>query len=583
MHLLDVNTRRLKKYVVEKDGKIGEEYGILSHRWLDGEEEVLFSDLESADHTHIEKKKGYFKLLGCCEQAKCDNLKYVWIDTCCINRSDSSELQEAINSMYRWYQNAYTCYVYLKDTSKPTSGPLKLDKKEDWFTRGWTLQELIAPREVQFYDKSWEFLGDRASLEDFIFGITNIDPLILRGDTTPEDYSIAIRMAWASGRETTRDEDLAYCLVGLFDVNMPMLYGEGGTKAFLRLQEEIIKTNDDYSIFAWKGIQGFHGLLALSPSAFKDCQTVRGFIRRSGNSPFSMTNRGISITLKLTPWVQNTYMADIHCWERPDKDGAIYKLGIFLRRLEADDQYARVAVNGEDFYHSHPKIQKLHSNIVPIYVRQFRGGEEAKRFADSDLVNGFQIHKDLLPEVLLGKGYWGLGRQVLTFKPGKNESYNVGEFTFLKHPRIKVARLGFDFEFNPTILLCERTVDPTIKFSNIPLAKDEHHINKSGWRGANGVPLEWNRIVTTDGKTTAMANPKQGLWVLKADRLDGLEVYLGSTNTKVTLERGPKHNRVWTVNIFPSPQPKPLAGYETSSKFLSFCNNIVQEKMMKEA
>ncbi|OTA80242.1 hypothetical protein M434DRAFT_86584, partial [Hypoxylon sp. CO27-5] len=315
MHLLDVNTRRLKKYVEEKNGKICEKYGILSHRWLARDDEILFQDIESADHALLKKKKGFFKLVKCCEQAKRDNLGYVWIDSCCINRSDSTELQESINSMYRWYENADRCYVYLKNTSKPVSGSLILGTEEDWFRRGWTLQELIAPKEVVFYDRRWQFLGDKASLKGIISDITGISWLLLEGSRKLQDCSVAERMSWACDRETTKGEDRAYSLLGLFDVNMPMLYGEGEVKAFLRLQEEIIKISDDHSIFAWRGVHKAHGLLATSPEAFRGCSRVRNIPSREGRNASTMTNRGLSITLRLAPWLLDTYLAWIDCVE----------------------------------------------------------------------------------------------------------------------------------------------------------------------------------------------------------------------------------------------------------------------------
>ncbi|OTB01961.1 hypothetical protein M426DRAFT_32526, partial [Hypoxylon sp. CI-4A] len=234
-----------------------EDYAILSHRWLPTEDEVLFCDIESVGHKNVGEKKGYFKLSQCCEQAKRDGLKYVWIDSCCIDKTDSTEVQESINSMYRWYGNATKCYAYLKDTTKSTTDVLQLGEKEEWFTRGWTLQELVAPKNIQFFDTDWKLIGSKFSLGRYISKITGIRRSVLGADRLqrpqqhPQNCSVAERMSWAARRQTTREEDRAYSLLGLFDVNMPMLYGEGGDKAFLRLQEEIIKRFDDHSIFAW--------------------------------------------------------------------------------------------------------------------------------------------------------------------------------------------------------------------------------------------------------------------------------------------------------------------------------------------
>jgi hypothetical protein len=142
-----------------------------------------------------------------------------------------------------------------------------------WWTRGWTLQELIAPATVDFYDKDWKVLGIRRSLEDKIAFITGIDIRILRGDD-PSSCSVAQRMSWAAYRVRTRAEDMAYCLLGLFNVNMPMLYGEG-KRAFVRLQEEIMKVTEDYTLFAWSSefdeapSFALRSLLAQSPASFR--------------------------------------------------------------------------------------------------------------------------------------------------------------------------------------------------------------------------------------------------------------------------------------------------------------------------
>jgi hypothetical protein len=183
------------------------------------------------------KKAGYSKIRGCCKAAAADGFEYVWIDTCCIDKTSSSELSEAINSMYKWYQEAEVCYVYLADVFPDIS--TSSFAKSRWFTRGWTLQELIAPSSVIFFDAHWRDIGTKASLVKPIAEITGIHIDALSNGRVSR-FSVAQRMSWASRRETTREEDIAYCLLGIFSINMPLLYGEG-QKAFLRLQEEIMK------------------------------------------------------------------------------------------------------------------------------------------------------------------------------------------------------------------------------------------------------------------------------------------------------------------------------------------------------
>ena len=207
---------------------------------------------------------GYTKFMRCCELALSEGWKYAWIDTCCIYKTSSADLSEAINAMYGWYENAQVCYVYLADVSLA-----KWDEEfriSRWFLRGWTLQELLTPRTVVFYSKDWKELGTKWSLRDEISRATGIthDQMI-----DHKRVNIATKMSWAALKETTRIEDTAYSLLGLFDINMPLLYGEG-YKAFTRLQHEILQTQaHDGSIFACADAKFYHcGLLARSPAAF---------------------------------------------------------------------------------------------------------------------------------------------------------------------------------------------------------------------------------------------------------------------------------------------------------------------------
>ena len=222
-------------------------YAILSHRW--GAEEVTFGDL--MDGTSKSKSKaGYAKIRFCGKQAKRDGLQYFWVDTCCIDKSNAVELQEAIGSMFRWYQNAIKCYVYLSDVSRPLSDSADGRNKPwestfrsgEWFVRGWTLQELIAPRSVDFFSKEGELLGNKVSLERQICEITRIPVTALRGSPL-SDFSVTERMSWAASRETYRQEDIAYSLLGIFNVNITLFYGEGKDMAMNRLREEIDKAS----------------------------------------------------------------------------------------------------------------------------------------------------------------------------------------------------------------------------------------------------------------------------------------------------------------------------------------------------
>lgn len=217
-------------------------YAILSHTWE--KEEVTFQDMEaSADKSNTVSKAGWKKIQFCAKQAAADGLQYFWIDTCCIDKKNAVELSAAINSMFRWYQNAARCYVYLSDVSKAseTDGEgawLEAFRASRWFTRGWTLQELIAPRLVDFFSLECERLGNKSSLESDIHSITRIAKNALRGDTL-SSFSITERRLWAKHRQTTIEEDEAYSLIGIFNVSMALIYGERRDYAFQRLEEAI--------------------------------------------------------------------------------------------------------------------------------------------------------------------------------------------------------------------------------------------------------------------------------------------------------------------------------------------------------
>jgi hypothetical protein len=227
-------------------GKPSPSYAILSHTWDADDQEVTFHDLTNALGSG---KSGYKKIQFCSEQAKKDGLQYFWVDSCCIDKSSSAELSEAINSMFRWYLDAAKCYVYLSDvstgkhsrSSKLLWEPAFMQSR--WFTRGWTLQELLAPRSVEFFSRDAKRLGNKDSLEQQIHKITGIAIDALQGHLS--QFSDDERMSWAKIRETAREEDQAYCLMGIFNVYLPVIYGEGKRNALERLREAINKRSSD--------------------------------------------------------------------------------------------------------------------------------------------------------------------------------------------------------------------------------------------------------------------------------------------------------------------------------------------------
>ncbi|KAF5368545.1 hypothetical protein D9758_002390 [Tetrapyrgos nigripes] len=328
------------------------------HHNLATSEEVTFQDMQNRQVT--ERKAGYAKLLGACVHARKYNFEWIWIDSCCINKESSMELSaEAINSMYGYYGDSEVCYVYLADASS-AEDPRDVQsgfRTSRWFKRGWTLQELLAPRYIVFLGKDWEEIGTRWSLWDAISALTRIPSRVFKyGDMTR--YSIAQKMSWAAFRETTRPEDQAYCLMGLFGVNMAPLYGEGSVKAFMCLQQEIIKVSDDRSIFAWTartGEKGTRGLFAKSPFEFR----MSGEVAASETdtidekSSYTFANNGLHIHLPLEE-VSDLPVDDSH------NDDVNDDQGLFLASLHCqfkkDDSYLSIylrKINGQQYIHCH--------------------------------------------------------------------------------------------------------------------------------------------------------------------------------------------------------------------------------------
>ncbi|KAK7709376.1 hypothetical protein SLS64_006289 [Diaporthe eres] len=356
MRLINLDTLELESFTGY--GKIPS-YAILSHTW--GPDEVTYADMTTRSREELGQKAGYQKIVRfgqfvrdrdvpkpvgrvprCAEDRRVGRKNapamwpsayrptHIWVDTCCIDKSSSSELSEAINSMFAWYQEAVFCVAILEDYEHPGGeNSSQFRPSEDaflkcrWFTRGWTLQELLAPGRLFFVDKNWVSLGPRFEVLDSVSAASGIDAMYLQNGSW-QKANIAKRLSWAAKRETTRPEDLAYCLLGVFGVHMPLLYGEGGHSAFIRLQEEIIKEFDDHSIFAWgrrnhakagpwnESPNVVLGAFASHPSQFQGLDNVQTY---SGDEeePHSVTNKGIRIRLPIVKVEGNTTIAILRC------------------------------------------------------------------------------------------------------------------------------------------------------------------------------------------------------------------------------------------------------------------------------
>ena len=281
-----------------------EGYSILSHRWRDNE--VSYQDFVRGQKRIGE---GWAKIVSFCKFAAARGNSYVWIDTCCIDKRSSAELTEALNSMWQWYREANQCYAYLFDLppwiidlpAAKSSHPKvhKALRQSQWFTRAWTLQELLAPRKLWILSSDWRVLARRdGNLAPALSKITGIATEYLTGVKNVHEASIAMRMSWAARRQATVVEDTAYSLLGLFDVNMPLLYGER-KKAFMRLQREIIAKSDDESIFAWTSKHELYGgLLAPWPSYFETCGDITTLNTPPGQRlHYQLSNKGVELSV----------------------------------------------------------------------------------------------------------------------------------------------------------------------------------------------------------------------------------------------------------------------------------------------
>ncbi|KAK4452740.1 hypothetical protein QBC34DRAFT_492244 [Podospora aff. communis PSN243] len=311
MWLINTTTRDLEFVQNPKKGS----YAILSHTW--GPTEVSFQQYPRRPTPASPDQHGLAKINKTCELARARNLAYAWVDTCCIDKSSSAELSEAINSMFQWYSDAAVCFAFLSDLEPDVDFDQGFPRC-NWLRRGWTLQELIAPRFVEFYDQEWNMRTTKSGSTRAISAASGVDLEVLQNSEHLPRITVARRMSWASTRKTTRIEDQAYCLMGIFGIHMPMIYGEG-KKAFIRLQEEITKQSCDLSLFAWTEViplpgddlddddfasgganEQYRGLFARSPREFHDCGDI--YSRNTGgllDREFTVTNKGLRIKTAL--------------------------------------------------------------------------------------------------------------------------------------------------------------------------------------------------------------------------------------------------------------------------------------------
>ena len=391
MRLINARTGELKEFNEDERPP----YAILSHTWGTKRDEITLQQAAKYHkrikkhryRTAVSSRSGYDKIKGCCRQALIDGINWVWVDTCCIDKTSSTELSEAINSMFHWYRQADVCYVHLSDvftSDEDFSEVGSAFRASRWFTRGWTLQELLAPHQIRFFTKDWDLIGqltEGSRLVEVVSEITSIPPGFLEGQNLLL-ANIAEKMSWAATRSTTREEDTAYCLLGIFDVNMPLLYGEGH-KAFRRLQEEIMKQTFDHTILAW-GILPWHegysecqekdsAFFAESPIDFRDCGSLvrsRPRIWKHHETPYQMANRGLHIELPLRRISSGRWLAKLSCsdWKQP-----CARMDIILR-MKGDRfiRTSRMLIAEDDSLDEAVEKYSIQSLILDDHIDKFR-------------------------------------------------------------------------------------------------------------------------------------------------------------------------------------------------------------------
>ena len=322
MRLIDITDLDNLQFRVFESIKSQEpQYAILSHRW--GPDEISLKDFVKRRRL---ESPGWHKVREFCNLAHREGYDYCWIDTCCIDKTSSAELSEAVNSMFHWYSSARVCYAYLDDVYSPLrEKEPTMFRESEWFTRGWTLQELLAPKVVEFLDRDWDPIGSKTQLAEQITAITLIssDHISMGVARSRRTTSVAVIMSWASGRRTTRAEDRAYSLLGLFDIQMPLLYGEGEVNAFFRLQKLIIESGEDQSVFLWNKTplpagDNAYGILADTVSDFAKCAFVPSLQRRAWEkdaAEIRMTNKGLRLEVMMRP--SNRTFNGVPCWIVP--------------------------------------------------------------------------------------------------------------------------------------------------------------------------------------------------------------------------------------------------------------------------
>ena len=539
MRFVDTNTLQFREVSDSEITTLNGRYAILSHRWT--KEEISYQEMLEQE-PQLQLKQGYAKLKGACKVAKNFGYNMIWIDTCCINKDSSTELSEAIRSMYRWYANAAVCIAYLEDVLYPDGMA-----NSEWFNRGWTLQELIAPAVVKFFGCEWDHIGDKSALVDKLSNITRVPPDVLRDPAKMRQCSVAQRMSWAAGRVTTRPEDIAYSLVGLFNVSLHTEYGER-EQAFVRLQEAIAQKWADESIFAWnmddtKKDRKYCGLFATSPNEFRYCGH---YVSRNASEGFSVGNTGVKVSFLTLPYSMGIYSALLDVEDQSNGS----TLAILLSRLDTEGQYTRVCdsrgidllnVTGPTRSYTR-RSMSIHQESMETAKEVFPGfwlrtltppGHDAASITILSRDNRAEEDRLAVPE-----GTRNIAGIVMIL-PTKQSSTRTWS-------QIRSMIFGFDDEFNPICQVANRVwnEEERVALSSKDRSEDREFLFSRRW-------------IETEGEWPSLEHKWPAGFRLLQGNKDGLNRVLPALNLKISFKRCPDQSPgasvsgrdVWTVDV----------------------------------
>lgn len=476
MYLINVRTKELEDFIQSEVPP----YAILSHRWGSPAEELNFKEVfKKRIDPRIE---GYFKLTEACRIAAEYEVNYLWNDTCCIDKKSSAELSEAINSMYSWYSGAKICLAYLNDVRAGEN----LDEDfigSVWFTRAWTLQELIAPKELAFFDCNWQYIGTKNSRAPIIKSVTGIPDKVLRDPSTLSSVNIRDKMSWASNRNATRPEDIAYSLMGIFDINMPLLYGEG-TTAFTRLQEEIIRRATEPSFLLWRHSiksttpKNETDLLARSPADFQRSQVeacsdddsngdrfqnnfmtpVYDYLK-GGRNTLGLTNIGLEIDAMLIRPKLGTYGVILGVASSSARTVDV----MLLKRRRGRAEFYRIdACQTIQYHRVSTKCEYKKITILRNYNNRLQESPDIEygfhiRACASFLMSPIKSWLGRDPTIIWRKGTGSTGLTCTFTEPLREQVASIARK--INDSCTLVLHLSFDFDSRPCLLIMN-SVDP---------------------------------------------------------------------------------------------------------------------------